>query len=155
MLAVAKLALVLIPDTLRNEPVFLSTDDTIVVKFGKHFEQVSILHDHALHAGKQKDGEQDTGRSAERYSLCENLPEALPLDSNRIQWKDAYREGGDAIRIMSSQNGDKYRFETYNNPFTHETKVFRNGEFVIVFPEYTDHRGSSAQNRLWCEKGGV
>ena len=37
-------------------------------------------------------------------------------------------------RIMSSQNGDKYRFETYNNPFTHETKVFRNGEFVIVFP---------------------
>lgn len=36
-------------------------------------------------------------------------------DSNRIQWKDAYREGGDAIRIMSSQNGDKYRFETYNS----------------------------------------
>lgn len=52
MLAVAKLALELIPDTLRNEPVFLSTDDTIVVKFGKHFEQVSILHDHALHAGR-------------------------------------------------------------------------------------------------------
>ena len=48
----AKLALELIPDTLRNEPVFLSTDDTIVVKFGKHFEQVSILHDHALHTGK-------------------------------------------------------------------------------------------------------
>ena len=32
--------------------MFLSTDDTIVVKFGKHFEQVSILHDHALHTGK-------------------------------------------------------------------------------------------------------
>ena len=48
----ARLALDLIPDTLRNEPVFLSTDDTIVVKFGKHFEQVSILHDHALHTGK-------------------------------------------------------------------------------------------------------
>ena len=48
----ARLALELIPDTLRNEPVFLSTDDTIVVKFGKHFEQVSILHDHALHTGK-------------------------------------------------------------------------------------------------------
>ena len=48
----ARLSLELIPDTLRNEPVFLSTDDTIVVKFGKHFEQVSILHDHALHTGK-------------------------------------------------------------------------------------------------------
>ena len=48
----ARLALELIPDALRNEPVFLSTDDTIVVKFGKHFEQVSILHDHALHTGK-------------------------------------------------------------------------------------------------------
>ena len=48
----AMLALELIPDALRNEPVFLSTDDTIVVKFGKHFEQVSILHDHALHTGK-------------------------------------------------------------------------------------------------------
>ena len=48
----AKLALELIPDTLRNKPVFLSTDDTIVVKFGKHFEQVSILHDHALYTGK-------------------------------------------------------------------------------------------------------
>ena len=47
-----RLALGLIPDALRNEPVFLSTDDTIVVKFGKHFEQVSILHDHALHTGK-------------------------------------------------------------------------------------------------------
>ena len=54
-------------------------------------------------------------------------------DSNKIQWKDAYREGGDAIREMF-KNGDKYRFETYNALFTHETKVFRNGEFVIVFP---------------------
>lgn len=48
----ARPALELIPDTLRNEPVFLSTDDTIVVKFGKHFEQVPILHDHALHTDK-------------------------------------------------------------------------------------------------------
>ena len=55
-------------------------------------------------------------------------------DTNRIQWKEGYREGGDAIREMSSKNGDKYRFETYNSPFAHETKVFRNGEFVIVFP---------------------
>ncbi len=48
----ARLALELIPDKLKNEPVFLSTDDTIIVKSGKHFEQVSILHDHALHTGK-------------------------------------------------------------------------------------------------------
>ena len=48
----ARLALGLIPDCLRNEPVFLSTDDTTIVKFGKHFEHVSILHDHAMHTGK-------------------------------------------------------------------------------------------------------
>ena len=48
----ARIALGLIPNALRNEPVFLSTDDTIIAKFGKHFEQVSILHDHALHTGK-------------------------------------------------------------------------------------------------------
>ena len=47
-----RLALSLIPDCLRDEPVFLSTDDTTIVKFGKHFERVSILHDHALHTGK-------------------------------------------------------------------------------------------------------
>ncbi len=52
LITTARLALEIIPDALRNEPVFLSTDDTIVVKFGKHFEQVSILHDHALHTGK-------------------------------------------------------------------------------------------------------
>lgn len=37
------LPLELILDTFRNEPVFLSIDGIIVVKFGKHFEQVSIL----------------------------------------------------------------------------------------------------------------
>ena len=46
-----KLALGLIPDTLKKEPVFLSTDDTIIVKFGKNFEHVSVLHDHARHTG--------------------------------------------------------------------------------------------------------
>ena len=37
---------------LQNETVFLSVDDTTVPKFGKKFDAVSVLHDHACHTGK-------------------------------------------------------------------------------------------------------
>lgn len=47
--ALAEKALRLIPQALRNEPVFLSIDDTTISKFGKHFDDVSILYDHANH----------------------------------------------------------------------------------------------------------
>ena len=46
------LAKSIIPPILHNEPVFLCVDDTTIVKFGKKFADVSILHDHALHTGK-------------------------------------------------------------------------------------------------------
>lgn len=42
----------LIPTALQNEPVFLSVDDTTVPKFGKKFDAVSLLHDHACHTDK-------------------------------------------------------------------------------------------------------
>ncbi|WP_296820864.1 hypothetical protein [uncultured Megasphaera sp.] len=42
----------LIPAALQNEPVFLSVDDTTVPKFGKKFDAVFLLHDHACHTGK-------------------------------------------------------------------------------------------------------
>ena len=48
----AQLACSLIPAALQNEPVFLSVDDTTVSKFGKKFDAVSLLHDHACHTGK-------------------------------------------------------------------------------------------------------
>ena len=48
----AQLACSLIPAALQNEPVFLSVDDTTVPKFGKKFDAVSLLHDHACHTGK-------------------------------------------------------------------------------------------------------
>lgn len=48
-----RLALGIIPGALKNEPVFLSTDDTTIPKFGKKFFGVSILHDHARHGGKE------------------------------------------------------------------------------------------------------
>ena len=51
-LQTAELACSLIPAALRNEPVFLIVDDTTVPKFGKKFEAVSLLHDHACHTGK-------------------------------------------------------------------------------------------------------
>lgn len=47
----AHLALQIIPEHLRNEPVFLCIDDTMIVKFGKKFENVSKLFDHAAHNG--------------------------------------------------------------------------------------------------------
>lgn len=47
----ARLALQLIPEHLCNEPVFLCIDDTMIAKFGKKFENVSKLFDHAAHNG--------------------------------------------------------------------------------------------------------
>ena len=45
-------ALQLISPTLRNEPIFLSIDDTTIMKAGKHLDGVSILYDHAHHNGR-------------------------------------------------------------------------------------------------------
>ena len=47
----AAMALKLIPERLRSQPVFLCIDDTMVAKFGKKFEDVSKLFDHAAHNG--------------------------------------------------------------------------------------------------------
>ena len=47
----ASIALKLIPNTLLSQPVFLCVDDTMVAKFGKKFENVSVLFDHAAHNG--------------------------------------------------------------------------------------------------------
>ena len=47
----ARTALKLIPDPLKTHPVFLCVDDTMVSKFGKKFENVSKLFDHAAHNG--------------------------------------------------------------------------------------------------------
>ena len=45
----ASMALKLIPELLETQPIFLCIDDTIVPKFGKKFEDVSTLFDHASH----------------------------------------------------------------------------------------------------------
>ena len=47
----ARLAMQIIPESLQNEPVFLCIDDTMIAKFGKKFENVSKLFDHAAHNG--------------------------------------------------------------------------------------------------------
>ena len=40
-----------IPERLSTHPVFLCVDDTLIEKYGKHFENVSTLFDHASHSG--------------------------------------------------------------------------------------------------------
>lgn len=47
----ASMALNLIPEPLRSQPVFLCIDDTMAAKFGKKFDNVSKLFDHAAHNG--------------------------------------------------------------------------------------------------------
>ena len=47
----ASIALKLIPNSLKSQPVFLCIDDTMIAKFGKKFEDVSVLFDHAAHNG--------------------------------------------------------------------------------------------------------
>ena len=46
-----KIALSIIPNTLRSQPLFLCMDDTMVTKYGTKFEDVSKLFDHAAHQG--------------------------------------------------------------------------------------------------------
>ncbi len=41
----------LVPELLKTQPVFLCIDDTMVPKFGRKFENVSKLFDHAAHNG--------------------------------------------------------------------------------------------------------
>ena len=47
----AKIALHLISEQLKSQPVFLCIDDTMISKFGTKFENVSKLFDHAAHNG--------------------------------------------------------------------------------------------------------
>lgn len=47
----AKLALGLIPDDLGFQPVFICIDDTMVSKFGRKFEDIFKLFDHAARNG--------------------------------------------------------------------------------------------------------
>ena len=46
-----RMALQIISENLRNEPVFLCIDDTMIAKFGQKFECVSKLFGHASHNG--------------------------------------------------------------------------------------------------------
>ena len=41
-----------VPDHLRSSPCFLIIDDTLVPKFGRKFDHVGILFDHAAHDGQ-------------------------------------------------------------------------------------------------------
>ena len=41
----------IVPGSLERQPIFLSIDDTMVEKAGKHFELCSKLYDHAAHNG--------------------------------------------------------------------------------------------------------
>lgn len=47
----ARIALRLIPESLKSQPVFICIDDTMVTKFGTKFENVAKLFDHAAHNG--------------------------------------------------------------------------------------------------------
>jgi len=51
MTVTARIALGLIPECLISQPIFLCIDDTLVPKFGKKFEDVAKLFDHAAHGG--------------------------------------------------------------------------------------------------------
>lgn len=48
----AAMLLDVIPKALRELPIYLVVDDTLVEKFGEHFENVRTLFDHAAHDGQ-------------------------------------------------------------------------------------------------------
>jgi len=49
--AMVRTAISLIPDFLKKQAVILSVDDTMIEKYGDHFECCSVLFDHAAHNG--------------------------------------------------------------------------------------------------------
>lgn len=49
---ITKRAVTVIPESLSTLPVFLCVDDTMIQKFGKKFDNVAKLFDHARHDGK-------------------------------------------------------------------------------------------------------
>ena len=49
--AMMRLAVSLIPETLKEQLIILSIDDTVTEKYGEHFEYCSVLFDHAAHHG--------------------------------------------------------------------------------------------------------
>ena len=51
LLAMVRLAISLIPENLSKQSVILSIDDTMIEKYGEHFEYRSRLFDHAAHNG--------------------------------------------------------------------------------------------------------
>lgn len=53
MTAIISTALRIIPSDLITTPIFLCIDDTMIEKYGKKFESVSKLFDHAAHNGSQ------------------------------------------------------------------------------------------------------
>ena len=53
MCALGAKAMSLVPAELREYPVFVLTDDTLIEKFGKKFAHVELLFDHAAHDGCQ------------------------------------------------------------------------------------------------------
>ena len=46
-------ALTVIPEKLSEQTIILSIDDTMVEKYGEHFENRELLFDHAKHNGSQ------------------------------------------------------------------------------------------------------
>ena len=46
-----KIAISAIPECLRDLPIYLIIDDTLIEKIGQHFEHISILHDHCARNG--------------------------------------------------------------------------------------------------------
>lgn len=49
---IAQLALKAVPRYLKDSPCFLCVDDTLIPKFGKKFDGVGVLFDHAAHDGR-------------------------------------------------------------------------------------------------------
>lgn len=51
MMEIVKIALSVIPQKLKEQPIILSIDDTMVEKYGEKFENRELLFDHAKHNG--------------------------------------------------------------------------------------------------------
>jgi hypothetical protein len=92
-----------VPAPLEEQPLFLSIDDTMIEKSGKHFELCSKLYDHAAHNGSNY----LNGHCM--VSLLLSFPVSLPLRPEKRAVPDRRRGdriSPDDIILNKPENGD-------------------------------------------------
>ena len=115
-------ALAIVPESLRQEPILLSVDDTTIAKWGKHFDGVGILYDHAKHDGKSYHAYVTLSKSGS-YRLFFSTIDPMALHMS-IAWQE-----NKGLRNTSSKHMAIYPLKLYKLRWGIETNYYEQKMF--------------------------